>query len=449
MLPIVLLACAFLGTFVASRRSLVAGLASVCAVGYAYGIVRANVPGVPTHFLFDASVLALYLSQFVLVQQKSGPAEGARLGLWVAILLIWPALLMLVPGQDPLVQLVGLRGNVFVVPFLLLGARLRAHHVEKLGVILGVANILVFALAATQFVIGVERFFPYSPVTELIYRSNDAGSGAQLRIPASFPSAHAFAATMLITLPLLIGGLLSSRRRSQRLFFTAAILCSVLGIFMAATRLYVGLLAGLVVVLLVAGGIFRKYRARWLIGLALVALVVASQERMQRFTTLFDPAFVSERIGWSVNRTFIDLAYRYPLGNGLGAGGTSVPHFLEDRIRDRVIMENEYARIMLEQGLIGLMIWGAFLIWLFVHSRPRAGGGEPWELSRRLFRFVVAVQFLTGLIGIGLFTAIPQSALLFLFAGWLVIPQKAYRPHPARATRLRQQAPAIGRAYGS
>ncbi|HUF17286.1 MAG TPA: hypothetical protein VMS12_04485 [Thermoanaerobaculia bacterium] len=447
MLPIVLLALAFLGTFIASRRSLVAGLAAVCVVGYAYGIVRANVPGLLSHFLFDAAVIALYLSQFVLVRQKSGPAEAARLSLWVTILLVWPALLLLVPGQDPLVQLVGLRGNVFVVPFLLLGARLRSNHIEKLGAILGVANILVVALAAAQFMVGVERFFPFSPVTELIYRSNDAGPAGQLRIPASFPSAHAFAATMVITLPLLIGGLLASRRNPVRLFFSVAILCSVMGVFMASTRLYVGILAAMFVFLMVAGGIFRRYRARWLIGLALIALIVASQERMQRFTTLFDTAFLTERLSWSVNRTFFDLAYRYPLGNGLGAGGTSVPHFLEDRIRDRVIMENEYARIMLEQGVVGLMLWGTFLGWLLVRSRPQPG--EPWELSRRLFRFVVAAQFFTGLIGIGIFTAIPQSALLFLFAGWLVIPQKSFKPQRVRVTQLPPPEPIIGRAYGS
>ncbi len=448
MLAIALLAVAFLGTFIASRKSLVAGLAAVCAVGYAYGIVRANVPALPTHFLFDASVIALYLTQFVLIRQKSGTIEAARLSLWVGILLVWPALLVLVPGQDPLVQLVGLRGNIFLVPFLLLGARLRSNQIEKLGMILGVANILVFALAATQFVVGVERFFPFSPVTELIYRSNDAGPGAQLRIPASFPSAHAFAATMVITLPLLIGALVVSRRTSVRWFYSLAILCSVLGVFMAATRLYVGILAALVVFLMVAGGVFRRYRARWLIGLTLIVLVVASQERMQRFTTLFDTAFLTERIGWSVNRTFFDLAYRYPLGNGLGAGGTSVPHFLEDRIRDRVIMENEYARIMLEQGMIGLLIWSAFLIWLFVKTRPRTG--EPWELSRKLFRFVIAVQFLTGFIGIGIFTAIPQSALLFLFAGWLVIPQRAQKTQQAVPSIVPlDEAPVIGRAYGS
>lgn len=447
MLPTFLLALAFFATFIASRKSLVAGLTSVFAVGYSYGIIRANLTGLPVYFLFDAVVIALYLSQFVLVRDPDARAEAAQLHLWVMILLVWPALLMLVPGQDPLVQLVGLRGNVFLVPFLLLGARLRPNQIEKLAMILGVANILVVLLAAAQFILGVERFFPFSPVTELIYLSNDAGPGGQLRIPASFASAHAFASTMVITLPILVGGMLAARRNAARLFFSVAILCTMLGVFMASTRLYVGVLGGLLIYLMVAGGVFRRYRARWLIGLAILALVVASQERMHRFTTLFDVDFLTERVGWSVNRTFVDLAYQYPLGNGLGAGGTSVPRFLEDRIRNRVILENEYARIMLEQGMVGLLIWVAFLAWMFMHSRPRRG--EPWELSRRLFRFVVAAQFLTGLTGIGIFTAIPQAALLFLFAGWLVVPQRVFRTSQAHVSPVASPKAVIGRVYGS
>lgn len=422
MTALILLAVSFLGTFVASRKSLVAGLAAVCATGYAYGVLRANLPGLAAHFLFDASVIALYVSQFVLARWNDPSPEAGRLSLWVAVLVLWPALLLVIPGQDLLVQLVGLRGNVFLVLFLLLGARLRSPDMQKLAVVLGVLNLLAFAFAAIQFVVGVEPFFPYGPVTELIYRSNDVGPMGALRIPSSFPSAHAFAATMLISLPLLAGALTLEKRRAVQYLLSASILCSILGVFMASTRLYVVMLAGLVVYMLISGRVFQRYRTRLLLVVAIVALVVMSQERMQRFVSLFDVGLVTERVGWSINRSFFDLASRYPLGNGLGAGGTSVPHFLEDRIRDRVIMENEYARILLEQGMGGLLIWLAFIVWLMIRSRPKHG--EPWELSRRMFRVLIGAQFAVGLIGIGLFTAIPQSALLFLFAGWIVMPQR-------------------------
>ena len=446
MTALLLLAASFLGTLIASRRSLVAGIAAVCATGYAYGVIRANVPGLATHFLFDASVIALYLSQFVLARWNDRSPEAGRLGLWVGVLVLWPALLVLMPGQDLLVQLVGLRGNVFLVLFLLLGARLRSADLQKLAIVLGVLNLLAFAFAVVQFIFGVEPFFPPGPLTELIYRSNDVGPQGQLRIPSSFPSAHAFAATMLISLPLLAGAMTLEKRRAVQFLLSASILCSILAIFLASTRLYVVMLAGLTAYLFFSGKVFQRYRTRFLLMVGVVALVVFSQERMQRFVSVFDVGLVTERVGWSINRSFLDLAARYPLGNGLGAGGTSVPHFLEDRIRDRVIMENEYARIMLEQGMGGLLLWVAFIVWLMVRSRPKAG--EPWELSRRMFRVLIGAQFAAGLIGIGLFTAIPQSALLFLFAGWIVMPQRALRTEGMRSQVRSGPRPLAGRVYG-
>ncbi len=56
MLALALCGSAFVACFIAARRSLVQGLAALLAVGYAYGIVRANVPSPASHFLFDAGV---------------------------------------------------------------------------------------------------------------------------------------------------------------------------------------------------------------------------------------------------------------------------------------------------------------------------------------------------------------------------------------------------------
>ena len=86
----------------------------------------------------------------------------------------------------------------------------------------------------------------------------------------------------------------------------------------------------------------------------MLAYGVSGEERLQRFRPLQDPGFIAQRIVGSVNRSFIELVRRFPLGNGLGGGGTSVPSFLQDRIRNPVMMENEYRGILLELGLPGL-----------------------------------------------------------------------------------------------
>ena len=89
-----------------------------------------------------------------------------------------------------------------------------------------------------------------------------------------------------------------------------------------------------------------------------------------------------QRIGDSVNRSFVDLVRAYPLGNGLGGGGTSVPYFLQDRIRNVVMMENEYARILLELGIPGLCMWALFVGWIF--TRRHIKKNDMFYVGRRL-----------------------------------------------------------------
>src|SRR6266566_2057292 len=117
----------------AGRRSLVSGLVAVLAVGYAYGITRANVPETFSHFIFDAGVVGLYAAQ--LFRRLSPIEEGrvAPLRMWLEFLIAWPLLLFLVPIQDLLVQFVGLRGSIFLLPFIFFGARVDADGRYRLA----------------------------------------------------------------------------------------------------------------------------------------------------------------------------------------------------------------------------------------------------------------------------------------------------------------------------
>lgn len=186
---------------------------------------------------------------------------------------------------------------------------------------------------------------------------------------------------------------------------------------MAATRLNAAILFVLIAVTTISGRLRIAPQLGWLMLLAGIGWVVSGEERLQRFTTLTDPDIVVQRINSGVNEKFADLALKYPMGNGLGGGGTSIPYFLQDRIRNPVGMESEFARIMLEQGLPGLCLWIGFLIWAFAR-RPNPHASS-WELGRLLAWFACAMDFLTGLIGIGLLTSIPQTCLLLLLTGWL------------------------------
>ena len=428
------------------RRSLVNGIAVTLVAGYAYGILRANLITPASHFLWDAAVLGLFAAQLF---RRLPPAERRRLaavrGVFL-ILVLWPAILLLIPVQDPLVQLVGFRASVYVLGFFLLGARLSTDQWYRLALFVGALNLLAFALAVAEFRVGIEPFFPMSAVTEIMYRSrillNDDGGTPLYRIPSSFSSAHAFGGTMVATLPLLLGAWVAASRVELRAlarpwhrpFFLSAVTAAAIGVFMSAARQHAVILFLLLLATSAFGRLKKSYRVAWVAVLLVLGLVVSQTERLQRFTELEDEELVRGRVQISVNASFLELARRYPMGNGLGGGGTSVPYFLMERVRPVTALENEYSRIMLEQGIPGLIMWVTFAGWLFTRGFKLRGG--PWEYARRLSWILVSALFLSATIGLGLLASIPQSSIFLLLAGWVAAP-------PARAA-IRQRGGHVG-----
>ena len=438
MTSIALCVASFALCFQLARRSLVAGLCAVLGIGYVYGIVRANLPDGFSHLIFDAGVVGLYAAQLWKPQPVWQGLRSQELRNWIFVLMAWPILLFFSLRQDPLIQIVGLRGNIFLLPFIIFGARLTGDDVYKLALWLSLCNLAAGVFGAVQFFVGVEPFFPHNAVTEIIYRSKDLADYTAHRIPSSFSSAHAYAGTMVMTIAIIAGAWVQPHfGRWQGRLMSAALLASMLGVFMSATRLNALILFVLVIVTVFTGRLPGAYRFRYLIVVAAVGYVVAGTERLQRFTTLQDPEFLSERLVGSVNLTFLELAGRYPLGNGLGGGGTSVPYFLQDRIRNVVTMENEYARILLELGLPGLIMWALFLGWVF--TRPHVRRTDMFYFGRRLAYMACAMSFALGLIGVGLFTSVPATTLTFLLTGWFVVREVRAPPEPAPRRELTEK----------
>jgi len=414
-------------TFLAARHSLVAGLSTVLAVGYAYGITRANLGDPYSHLIFDAGVLGFYCAQVLrhLTREEAQRAQSVRP--WIEFLIAWPLILFFIPNQDALIRFVGLRGNIFLLPFVIIGARLGNDGRYDLAVRLAILNIIAFVFASLEFFTTIEAFFPRNEVTRLIYLSRDVVQSSY-RIPSTFTGSHAYAGTMVMTLPLLLGALLQKRSRSlHKPLLVAGSIVAFLGVLLAATRLH---FIGAAIIILVALFSVRSRFSHvlgWIIVLGGIGWVVSGEQRLQRFMSLQNTDTVSERVVGSVNMDFVDLATAYPFGNGLGGGGTSIPYFLADRIHNPVGMENEYARIMLEQGLVGLGLWIVFILWLF--TRQGGDASDPWFLGRRLAWVTCAAYFAAGLIGTGLLTSIPQTCLFLLSVGW-VARQGERAPEP-------------------
>ena len=435
---IALLCCilAFGSCYWAGKRSLGQGLVALLTVGYLYGILRANLITTYSHFIFDSGMLGLYAACLF---QRTTAEERKRshvVATWVALLVLWPCILVALPAQPLLVSLVGLRGNIFFIPMALLGSRMKKSDLIELSVGFALLDILALGFAGAEYVLGVPRFFPYSEVTRIIYASSDAGGG-NYRIPATFSNAHAFGGNMVGSIPFLIGLWTNGEKKWQRLLGLLVIGGAMLGVLMSATRQNFVIGCAMIVFFVLTAKLKSKQRIMFLLVVGAIAIVAMSNARFQRFKSLGEKGAVTERIAGSVNRGFWEILQEYPMGNGLGGGGTSIPYFLEGQVRHPIGMENEYARILCEQGVIGLLLWLAFVLW-YLASAPRAFAKSPWATTRRLTWSTTAFAFCTAWIGLGMLTSIPGTVVMLIVVGWTSVPEER-APFVPGADRLRLQ----------
>src|SRR5262249_6717207 len=143
------------------------------------------------------AVLGFYFSRFGVRLPLATATRIRPLQSWVIVLIVWSGIMFLLPLQHPLIQLVGLRGNAFLLPFLLIGGQLQTEEVRRLSVWLAALNLVALGFATAQFFLGVPMFFPVNAVTEIIYKSNDVADYTAYRIPATFANAHAYAGAMI------------------------------------------------------------------------------------------------------------------------------------------------------------------------------------------------------------------------------------------------------------
>jgi hypothetical protein len=415
-------------TYWAGKRSLGQGLVAVLAVGCFYGILRANMLVVFSHFIFDAGLLGLYCSSKWRSADPKEAKQSETIYLLTMALMIWPCLLVLLPFQTLLVSLVGLRGNVFFIPILLLGSRLKHEDLMTLSAGMAVLNLIALGFAVAEYFKGLPPFFPWSPVTNIMYNSADVAGGF-FRIPATFTSAHAYGGTMVATLPYLLGGWSQATNRMHRLLTVLGVAAAMMGVLMSATRLNFALGTVVVLASFLTGKMKPSSRLIFVLLTCGIMVVALSNERFQRFKTLGDAESVADRVAGSVNRSFFEILLEYPMGNGLGGGGTSLPYFLQGQLRNPIGMENEYARILCEQGMVGLLLWICFIWWFFSRARIAFAKG-PWFSSRRIVWCLAAFALATSLTGTGTFVSIPGSVLLLLGMGWTSSPMLAAAPRP-------------------
>ncbi|MGH9374281.1 MAG: hypothetical protein ACRD15_22420, partial [Vicinamibacterales bacterium] len=80
-------------------------------------------------------------------------------------------------------------------------------------------------------------------------------------------------------------------------------------------------------------------------------------------------------------------------------------------------------------GIPGLLMWVTFIASTFTRRCIRRT--DMFYFGRRLAYVACACGFATGLIGLGLFTSVPMTALLLLMTGWIVVPEVDFAPAAA------------------
>jgi hypothetical protein len=127
------------------------------------------------------------------------------------------------------------------------------------------------------------------------------------------------------------------------------------------------------------------------------------------------------------------------MGAGLGSAfGTSIPSFLRHLMTQEPIgAENEYARVGLEQSLVGVILWIVFIVWLL--ARPRVGWPGGWRIAERLTWVYVAMSWCLAMLGCGTLSAVPGTCILLFQMG-------ALGREPVQAARAASTAsmPSVG-----
>jgi hypothetical protein len=411
-----LLLLALSSCYLAGRRSLTAGVSIVLTFGYLNGWIRANYLSIYTTLMFDGAVFGFYCGILPVLLKRSS-RERPRLRKWFLCLLIWPTLLLAIPVHDPLIQLLGWRAEVWVLPMLLVGACLQPRDLYRLANSVAVLNLVALSAGVFLYFRGIEALYPRNSITELMFRSNDV-AGGHSRIPSTFLSAHAYGGAMLQSLPILLAGLQQSLvERGPQWLIIGGAAASVAGLLLCGAKLPMALLILASLVCWYRSGLSMRGLLATLAVFGVVLAIAATNPRLQRFFDLRDPDLLVGRLYASNNEGTWELLTNYPLGAGMGAGAPSIPYFLIDRAPVVPLSENEFTRISMDLGWPGLGLWLAFLFWLLFTAERPAKRNLRWQQTV-CYGFVTAA-WCSAFIGLGLLVAIPANVFLLLEMGLL------------------------------
>jgi len=412
---------AFGAAFIFSRISLGASLSVLLTFGYFSGVIRSNFRSVFTTFMFDMAVLGVYLGIFFNQPELVAKVKRMTIVAWLVPLILWPLFVAVFPINDFLVQMLAFRSTVWLLPLMLLGASITEKDLTMMARVIAGLNLCALVGGVFCYYYGVEALHPKNEITSIIYNSRDV-TGGYLRIPSIFLSSAAYGSTMVASLPFIVNRLFHPKADgTEKLWMLAGLAAACIGVALCASRAPVVA----AVIILVMVWIFTGFSARVgipvIIGFAAIVFLIMSNERFQRVTSLAEQNVLANRVRGSVNQSFIQLFFEYPFGAGMGSSvGTSIPYFLSTRAPKPIGLENEYSRILIDQGWIGLLLWLMFIFWVHVPWPKIKGTRSSFKFGTIMIYAASVTTWCTAVIGSGTLSAIPGSALLLINMGIIV-----------------------------
>ncbi len=220
----------------------------------------------------------------------------------------------------------------------------------------------------------------------------------------SFVSRHNFAAFMEMTLAIPLGLLfVGAVKRDKKLLYITAITLMGVALLLSGSRGgFVSMLAEIVLLIFLTTRSKGAKNIALKVALAsiLVAAVVAGAIFVGGESSLTRIAETANSKDVTTDRTHIwgitlkVIAQNLPFGGGLGAFGQSYTQFDDFSGLERVEQaHNDYLQVLADAGLVGALIGGLFLYWLFQTGRRSIS-------TTNLFRRGVAVGALAGIFAI-------------------------------------------------
>lgn len=220
----------------------------------------------------------------------------------------------------------------------------------------------------------------------------------------SFVSRHNFAAFMEMTLSLPLGLLfVGAVKKDKKLLYITAITLMGVALLLSGSRGgFVAMLAEIVLLIFVTTRSKGAKNIALKVALALVlmgavvvgAISVGGESSLTRIAeTAASKDVTTDRTHiWGI--TLKVIAHNMPLGAGLGAFGQAYTQFDDFSGLERVEQaHNDYLQVLADAGLVGAVIGGLFLFWLFQTGRRNIK-------TTNTFRRGIAVGSLAGIFAI-------------------------------------------------